>query len=90
MRCERRHRSKPLLNLANLVRPLCGALRPGHFRVVATVGCKLFNMVQPDVVFWPEGVSAMHSRASHVVDLNLPIEIVTVPNGSRRGWARHE
>jgi pantoate--beta-alanine ligase len=60
---------------------LCGAFRPGHFRGFATGVAKLFNIVRPDVVFFSQSDFQESAVVRQMVrDLNMPIEIVTVPS----------
>ncbi len=54
-----------------------GAVRPGHYRGVATVVLKLFNMVQPQIaVFGKKDYQQCRVLDNMVRQLNLPIEFV--------------
>ncbi|MDD5035917.1 MAG: pantoate--beta-alanine ligase [Methylococcaceae bacterium] len=72
--------SSTFVEVPGISETLCGSFRPGHFRGVATVVCKLFNMVQPEVALFGEKdfqqLTVIHRM---VADLNLPVRVIGVP-----------
>ncbi len=59
---------------------LCGASRPGHFRGVTTVCCKLFNIVMPHrAYFGKKDFQQYVVLRTMVADLNMDLEIVPMP-----------
>jgi len=66
-----------MVELPAIANELCGAFRPGHFRGMATVVLKLFNIVQPQVaVFGKKDYQQLHIVRQMVTQFNLPIEVV--------------
>lgn len=57
-----------------------GGFRPGHFNSVATVCVKLFNIVQPDVVFFGQKDAQQVAVIRQTIrDLRLDLELAVVP-----------
>lgn len=67
------------VDVEGLSKRLCGVSRPGHFRGVATIVLKLFNIVRPQkAVFGKKDFQQLLIIRKMVRDLNLDIEIVPV------------
>jgi pantoate--beta-alanine ligase len=71
---------KTYVEVEGLQDRLCGKSRPGHFRGVATVVLKLFNIVGADLAFFgAKDAQQVLIIKRMATDLDLDIEIVTCP-----------
>jgi pantoate--beta-alanine ligase len=74
------HGYETYIDVERLAPRLCGEFRPGHFRGVATVVAKLFNMVCPHTaIFGAKDYQQLQVIRRMAADLNFDINIVSHP-----------
>ena len=73
-------RNMTWVDVEKITEGLCGQFRPGHFRGVATVCAKLFNIVGPDIAFFGQKDAQQAAVIKRMAaDLNMPLKIAVCP-----------
>jgi pantoate--beta-alanine ligase len=68
------------VDVKKLSEKLCGRSRPDHFRGVATIVMKLFNIINPDFAFFGVKDFQQHVIIEKMIeDLNMNVEIISCP-----------
>ena len=68
------------VDVEDVTKNLCGASRTGHFRGVATVVMKLFNIVRPDyAIFGEKDFQQLVTIKRLVKDLNMDVNVIGMP-----------
>ncbi len=68
------------VSVEQVTQGLCGASRPGHFRGVTTIVCKLFQLVKPHkAIFGLKDYQQVATIKQMVRDLNMDVEVIGLP-----------
>ena len=72
--------AQTFVDVSDIGRKLDGGSRPGHFRGVTTVVCKLFEIVRPDRAYFGQKDAAQAALLRKMVrDLDMDVQVIVCP-----------